>query len=63
MLDIRSKQIINNLLYEICSKTELPQEQYEMWLKTEIGITDKELNELAESDCLPQPNMFEIERD
>ena len=63
MLDTRSKQIINNLLYELCRTTEISQEQYEMWLKTEVGITDKEIQELKGSDCYQEPSMFEIDRD
>lgn len=53
----RSKNIINNLLNEICTKTDIPIEQYEDWLTQEVGMKQEEINELK-SDCLfPEPSI------
>ena len=54
----RSKQLINNLLYEICSKTDLPIEQYEDWLVDEVGFSQKEISELKEANCFPEPEIY-----
>lgn len=61
---IRSKQLINNLLVQIVNYTDIAKcshEQYEAWLRTEVGFTEEELTELYEADLLPYPDA-ELER-
>ena len=50
----RAQIIINNLLSEITSKIPMSQETYMSWLKTEIGITQDEINEMTEKSYLPE---------
>lgn len=54
-MDDRSQILINNLLSEICSKTDIPREQYRAWLLCEVGFTEEELFELEENGCIPWP--------
>lgn len=51
----RSGILINNLLSEICTKTDIPKNQYKSWLIQEVGFTEEELNELEVNDLLPYP--------
>ena len=52
----RSKVIINNLLSEITEKVwESDNKEYMAWLKSEVGLSDKELSELSDAGCLPLP--------
>jgi len=41
----RGLEIINNMIYEILTKTEFPKEQMRDWLITEIGMSSEEVNE------------------
>ena len=52
---VRGQIIINNLLAEICLKTDIKKDQYESWLINEVGLTKAEIKELKEADCLPLP--------
>ena len=50
----RAKVIINNLLSEITEKVwESDNKEYMTWLKSEVGLSDKELSELSDAGCLP----------
>lgn len=52
----RSKVIINNLLSEITEKVwESDNKEYMAWLKSEVGLSDRELSELSDAGCLPLP--------
>ena len=52
----RAKVIINNLLSEITEKVwESDNKEYMAWLKSEVGLSDKELSELSDAGCLPLP--------
>lgn len=52
----RSKVIINNLLSEITEKVwESDNKEYMAWLKSEVGLSDRELLELSDAGCLPLP--------
>lgn len=52
----RAKVIINNLLSEITEKVwESDNKEYMDWLKSEVGLSDKELSELSDAGCLPLP--------
>ena len=51
----RKDIIINNLLSEICSKTDIPREDYLPWLRTEIGLSDEDIDDLINEGCLPFP--------
>ena len=51
----RKNVLINNLLSEICNKTDIPKDQYIPWLKEEVGFTEKELNDLKDNGLLPEP--------
>ena len=50
----RAQIIINNLLSEITSKIPMSQETYITWLKTEIGLTQDEIDEMSEKNYLPE---------
>lgn len=59
--------LINNLLDEIVKKTDIAnisQEEYELWLRTEVGFSDATIKELKERECypIPQPEP-DLERD
>lgn len=47
-MGLRETEIIHNLINEIMTKTEFPPEQLDSWLKTEIGMTEEELAQLAQ---------------
>lgn len=50
----RLKIIINNILDQVLYTSEFDDDTVFIdWLKLEVGVTDDELLELAESDCLP----------
>ena len=51
----RNEIIINNILSQVCSFTEMPEDQYLPWLKLEIGLSDEEIDHLKEVNCLPMP--------
>lgn len=52
----RAKVIINNLLSEVVNKSwEAGKQDYMDWLELEVGINKEELQELADSNCLPMP--------
>lgn len=51
----REKIIINNILAEICDKTDIQKDQYESWLKLEVGMTEEEINELKADGLFPEP--------
>lgn len=51
----RMEILINNLLSEICTKTEIPDSQYESWLRCEVGMTDDEMSYLKEKGLFPRP--------
>ena len=52
----RATVIINNLLTEIIEKTCMAEqpEAYIPWLKTEIGMTDEEIEELKTLNRFPE---------
>lgn len=54
----RGKQIINNLLNEICNKVwdNADNKTYLLWLETEIGLSKNEIKELNNEQLLPLPN-------
>lgn len=52
---MREKILINNLLTAICDTTDIAKDQYEDWLKLEIGFTDEEIQELKDKDLFPEP--------
>lgn len=54
----RGKQIINNLLNEICNKVwdNADNKTYLLWLETEIGLSKNEIKELDNEQLLPLPN-------
>lgn len=54
----RGKQIINNLLNEICDKVwdKADNKTYLLWLETEIGLSKNEIKELDNEQLLPLPN-------
>lgn len=47
--------LINNLLSAIVEQTDIPKEQYESWLRTEIGMSDDKIRELKQFNCFPEP--------
>lgn len=47
--------LINNLLNAIVKCTNIPKEQYEDWLKQEIGMDDRKIAELKRFQCFPEP--------
>ena len=52
----RAKVIINNLLSEITEKVwESDNKEYMAWLKSEVGLSNRELSELSDAGCLPLP--------
>lgn len=52
----RAKILINNILSEVSAHIEWQsEEEYILWLKTEIGFTENEINELKLQDLLPVP--------
>lgn len=55
MSENRMEILINNLLSEICTKTEIPDSQYESWLRCEVGMTDDEMSYLKERGLFPRP--------
>lgn len=52
----RAKMLINNLLSEICDKTDIPASQYKSWLTQEVGMTQEEISELSDDGLLPCPD-------
>lgn len=57
MADIieRRNLLIHNILCEICDKTDIPKEQYEPWLKLEVGMREDEIEELKALELFPEP--------
>lgn len=51
----RKDIIINNLLSEICEKTEITSDEYKPWLMLEVGLTEAEIKELEQKECFPTP--------
>lgn len=54
----RAQQLINNLLVNLVRYTDIgdmPKEDYENWLKTEIGFTEENIAELYEAGLFPYP--------
>ena len=51
----RESILINNLLSEICKADAIPREQYIPWLKSEVGFTDQEIEDLRNNDLFPEP--------
>ena len=54
-MEERTMILINNLLSEICKKTDIIEEQYEDWLIQEVGFTEDELSDLEYNGYLPRP--------
>lgn len=55
----RSVILINNLLSELSDKIPWNSEsEYLTWLRTEVGFSEEELDELKEKECLPIPKYF-----
>lgn len=59
--EYRLKEIINCILAQICNTTEMNKETYVSWLKTEVGISEKEMAELNKDGFLPMPFDYEKE--
>lgn len=51
----RCKELINNILSDICNVTDIPKGQYIPWLKSEVGMTESEIKELKTEGLLPMP--------
>ena len=55
----RALILISNLLCEIVDKVwEGPLEQYESWLKEEVGFTTEEITELKTEGLYHEPNDY-----
>lgn len=48
-------QIINNVLVEISRYADMDRDTYMSWLKTEVGISDKEIEILNDDGYFPMP--------
>lgn len=65
MNEKRCKIIINNLLNQIVKFTDMynaDKETYFSWLRTEVGLTEEEIKELQDDDCLPEPYYYNCGR-
>lgn len=51
----RNEILINNLLCAICDCTEITKEQYEDWLRLEVGFSNEEIAHFKSINCLPVP--------
>ena len=58
-----AKVLINNILAEVSTAWEDNKQGYIDWLKVDIGMTDKEIDELKEDNLFPEPTEIEQEMD
>lgn len=56
----RAKEIICNFMNEISTKMDFPKEDWEPWLKTEIGMSDAEIDELKADGLFREPEEFAV---
>lgn len=58
----RLKEIVLCILSQIADYSDMDKNTYISWLKTEVGISDNELQELNDEGFLPMPVELETER-
>lgn len=51
----RAKQLINNILVEICNTSDMDKKTYYNWLTMEVGFSQQEIEDMAAENLMPFP--------